>query len=285
MCMFFRSSQPRFARRLTGVSFQDFRSLVKALFNVDDGISRELWSNITFSLDTKGKRVVGSSESYGGVCSASFQHRRLGYYPYARSLQIPRSDFPLSQHHHPQSVQQYPSMHSHIAIVRLLFQFQHPQTSTPRHEQSRPHRLHQRTYLIWGCFWIELLSDSELLVFQYHWPPGRPRVLCLRIFVLMSYVDFTKWQATVLIIVFLYVIPYRILLTLVQLTFLYRPQILNLVQIWLLIPFQPIQHMQFFFLQVYTIMFQIPRALIFTRHFDIADFVQDSPKGYQKQGK
>ena len=82
MCMFFRSLQPRFARRLTGVPFQDFKSLVQILFNVDDGISRELWSNITIFPYTKGKRVFGSSESYEGVCSASFQYRRLGYHPY-----------------------------------------------------------------------------------------------------------------------------------------------------------------------------------------------------------
>ncbi|KAJ9699548.1 hypothetical protein PVL29_008238 [Vitis rotundifolia] len=146
MCMFLRSLHPRFARHLIGVPFQDFRSLVQALFDVDDGISRGLWSDITPSLDTEGRGVVGSFESFGGVCSASFQHRRPGYHPYARSLQIPRSDFPPSQHHYPQPVQQYPFMHSHTATVRPSFQFQRPQTSIPRHEQSRPHRRHQRTY-------------------------------------------------------------------------------------------------------------------------------------------
>ena len=43
MSMFLRSLHPRFARHLTGVPFQDFRSLVQALFDVDDGISRGLW--------------------------------------------------------------------------------------------------------------------------------------------------------------------------------------------------------------------------------------------------
>ena len=43
MSMFFRSLHPRLARHLTGVSFQDFGSLVQALFDVDDGISRGLW--------------------------------------------------------------------------------------------------------------------------------------------------------------------------------------------------------------------------------------------------
>ncbi|KAJ9675477.1 hypothetical protein PVL29_024417 [Vitis rotundifolia] len=142
MCMFLRSLHPRFARHLTGVPFQDFRSLIQALFDVDDGTSRGLWSDITLSLDTEGKGVVGSSKSRGGICFASFQHRRPGYHPYVRSLQIPRSDFPPSQHCHPQSVRQYPSVHSHTVTVRPSFQFQRLQTSIPRHEQSRPHRRH-----------------------------------------------------------------------------------------------------------------------------------------------
>ena len=37
-------------------------------------------------------------------------------------------------------------MHSHTVTVRPSFQFQRPQTSIPRHEQSRPHRQRQRTY-------------------------------------------------------------------------------------------------------------------------------------------
>ncbi|RVW78758.1 hypothetical protein CK203_059330 [Vitis vinifera] len=128
------------------VPFQDFRSLVQALFDVDDGISRGLWSDIIPSPDTEGKRVGGSSEGYGDICSADFQHRRPGYHSYARSLQIPRSDFPLLQHHRPHSVQQYPFVHPHTVTVRPSFQFQRPQTSIPRHERSRPHQRRQRTY-------------------------------------------------------------------------------------------------------------------------------------------
>ncbi|RVX16445.1 hypothetical protein CK203_006115 [Vitis vinifera] len=146
MSMFLRSLHPRFARHLTGVPFQDFRSLVQALFDVDDGISRGLWSDIIPSLDTEMKRVGGSSESYGDICSTDFQHRRPDYHSYARSLQTSRSDFPPLQHRHPHSVQQYPSVHPHTVTVRPSFQFQRPQTSIPRHEQSRPHRRRQRTY-------------------------------------------------------------------------------------------------------------------------------------------
>ncbi|RVW57021.1 hypothetical protein CK203_070513 [Vitis vinifera] len=146
MSMFLRSLHPRFARHLTGVPFQDFRSLVQALSEVDDGISRGLWSDIIPSLDTEGKGVSGSSESYGDVCSADFHHRRPDYHPYARSLQIPRSDFSPLPHRHPHSAQQYPSVHPHTVTVRPSFHFRRPQTSIPRHEQSRPHRRRQRTY-------------------------------------------------------------------------------------------------------------------------------------------
>nr|CAN70565.1 hypothetical protein VITISV_035222 [Vitis vinifera] len=146
MSMFLRSLHPRFARHLTGVPFRDFRSLVQALIDVEDGISRGLWSDIILSSDTEREGVGGSSESYGDVCSADFQHRRPGYHSYARSLQIPRSDFPHLQHRHPHPVQLYPSTHPHAVMVRPSFQFQRPQTGIPRHEQSRPHRRCQRTY-------------------------------------------------------------------------------------------------------------------------------------------
>ncbi|RVW85543.1 hypothetical protein CK203_044082 [Vitis vinifera] len=215
MGMFLRSLHPRFARHLTGVPFQDFRSLVQALLDVDDGLSRGLWSDIIPSPDTEGKGVGGSSEGYGGICSADFQYRRLGYHPYARSLQIPRSDFPPLQHRHPHSVQQYPSVHPHTVTVRPSFHFQRPQTSIPRHEQSRPHRRRQRTYSDLGMPLdkaFERLRSTGVLV------PLAPRPLPSTLpprFVLTSSVHFTRWQATVLIIVLLYVIPYRILLTVV----------------------------------------------------------------------
>ncbi|RVW28282.1 hypothetical protein CK203_099932 [Vitis vinifera] len=89
-----------FAQHLTGVPFQDFRSLVQALIDVDDGISKGLWSDIIPSSDTEGKGVGGSSESYGDT---------------------PRSDFPPLQHRHPHPVQQYPSVHPHTVTLRPSF--------------------------------------------------------------------------------------------------------------------------------------------------------------------
>ena len=58
-------------------------------------------------------------------------------------------------------------MHPHAVTVRPLSQFQRPQTSIPRQEQSRPHRRHHRTYSdlgmpLDGAF--ELLRSTGFLV-------------------------------------------------------------------------------------------------------------------------
>ncbi|XP_034672454.1 uncharacterized protein LOC117904033 [Vitis riparia] len=53
--MVLRSLQPRIARHIVGVPFADFGSLVLALYDVEDGISRGLWKNSSPS-DIKGKK-------------------------------------------------------------------------------------------------------------------------------------------------------------------------------------------------------------------------------------
>ncbi|RVW62619.1 hypothetical protein CK203_059562 [Vitis vinifera] len=215
MSMFLRSLHPRFARHLTGVPFQNFRSLVQALLDVDDGLSRGLWSDIIPSSDTEREGVV--------------DHLRA----------METSDFPPLQHRHPHPVQLYPSTHPHAVMVRPSFQFQRPQTGIPRHEQSRPHRRHQRTYSDLGCLWIELLSDSDLLM------AGHRTDYCASL------------RHTI-----------QDLIDSGAVSFPYRLQTLILVQICLLIPFQLSPHMQFLLLRAYTIIFWTPRALIFTRHFE-----------------
>ncbi|RVW32228.1 Cytochrome f [Vitis vinifera] len=198
-------------------------SLVQALLDVDDGLSRGLWSDITPSPDTEGKELVD----------------------HMRAMEIPRSDFPPLQHHHPHSVQQYPSVHPHTVTVRPSFQFQRPQTSIPRHEQSRPHRRRQRTYSDLGMPLdraFERLRSTGVLV------PLAPRPLPSTLpprFRAHEFCAFHQMAGHRTDIVLLYVIPYRILLT-VMLSFslgcIYR-------------------HVE------------TPRALIFTRHFDIAYLV------------
>ncbi|RVW37592.1 hypothetical protein CK203_074002 [Vitis vinifera] len=146
------------------VPFQDFRSLVQALFDVDDGISRGLWSDIIPSSDTEMKGVGGSFESYGDVCSADFQHRRPGYHPHARSLQTSRSDS------HPYSIVILIQFSSTLLCILILSRCDlHFSFSVHRlvsHDMSSlvPIGDIRGLTLIWGCLWIELLSDSDLLV-------------------------------------------------------------------------------------------------------------------------
>ena len=53
--MIMRSLQPRFARHLMGFPHTDFRSLVQALYGIEEGISRGLWADSSPS-DLKGKK-------------------------------------------------------------------------------------------------------------------------------------------------------------------------------------------------------------------------------------
>ncbi|RVX01559.1 hypothetical protein CK203_017492 [Vitis vinifera] len=57
--MVLRNLQPRFARRLVGIPFQDLRSLVQAAFSVEEAIARGLWTDTTPSPDSKGKKLIG----------------------------------------------------------------------------------------------------------------------------------------------------------------------------------------------------------------------------------
>ncbi|RVX05251.1 hypothetical protein CK203_020142 [Vitis vinifera] len=111
-----------------------------------------------------GEGVSGSSESYGDVCSADFHHRRPDYHPYARSLQILRSDFSPLQHRHPHSAQQYPSVHPHTVTVRPSFHFRVHRLVSHDMSSLVPIGDVRGLILIWRCLWIELLSDSELLM-------------------------------------------------------------------------------------------------------------------------
>ena len=56
--MVLRSLQPKIARHMVGVPFADFGSLVLALYDVEDDISRGLWTDSSPS-DVKGKKPSG----------------------------------------------------------------------------------------------------------------------------------------------------------------------------------------------------------------------------------
>ena len=72
--MVLRNLQPRFARRLVGIPFQDLRSLVQAAFSIEEAIARGLWTDTTLSPDSKGKKPIGSSSRSGEVDAISYQY-------------------------------------------------------------------------------------------------------------------------------------------------------------------------------------------------------------------
>ena len=60
--MVLRSLQPRIARHVVRVPFTDFGSLVLTLYDVEDDISRGLWTDSSPS-DVKGKKPFGGQRS------------------------------------------------------------------------------------------------------------------------------------------------------------------------------------------------------------------------------
>ena len=66
--MFVRSLQPRFARHLIGSRHTDFGTLLQALYDIEDGISRGLWVESSLT-DPKGKRPLGGPRSDVGAIS------------------------------------------------------------------------------------------------------------------------------------------------------------------------------------------------------------------------
>ena len=89
--------QPRFARRLVGILFQDLRSLVQATFSVEKAIARGLWIDATPSIDSKGKKPFGSSSRLGEVGAISYQHRRPAHHSLYRPPTV-RAHFPHPQY-------------------------------------------------------------------------------------------------------------------------------------------------------------------------------------------
>ncbi|RVW24845.1 Retrovirus-related Pol polyprotein from transposon 297 [Vitis vinifera] len=90
--MVLRSLQPRIARHVVGVPFADFGSLVMALYDVEDGISRGLWANSSSS-DVKGKKpFIGPRSTEVGAISSSSQR------PLRRHQPIPQFSEPHSSY-------------------------------------------------------------------------------------------------------------------------------------------------------------------------------------------
>ncbi|RVW60356.1 Transposon Ty3-I Gag-Pol polyprotein [Vitis vinifera] len=90
--MVLRSLQPRIARHVVGAPFTDFGSLVMALYDVEDGITRGLWADSSPS-DVKGKKpFIGPRPTEVGAISSSSQR------PFRRHQPIPQFSEPHSSY-------------------------------------------------------------------------------------------------------------------------------------------------------------------------------------------
>ena len=85
--MVLRSLQPRIARHVVGAPFTDFGSLVMALYDVEDGISRGLWTDSSPS-DVKGKKpFVGQRSTDVSTISSSSQRPPRRHQPIPQLLE------------------------------------------------------------------------------------------------------------------------------------------------------------------------------------------------------
>ncbi|WKA04767.1 hypothetical protein VitviT2T_022774 [Vitis vinifera] len=95
--MVLRSLQPRIARHVVGVPFADFGSLVMALYDVEDGISRGLWADSSPS-DVKGKKpFVGPRPTDVSAISSSSQ-RPLRLHQLTPQFSEPHSSYASHQY-------------------------------------------------------------------------------------------------------------------------------------------------------------------------------------------
>ncbi|XP_059596905.1 uncharacterized protein LOC100853045 [Vitis vinifera] len=83
--MVLRSLQPRIARHVVGVPFADFGFLVMALYDVEDGISRGLWTDSSPS-DIKGKKPFVGPADVSAIGSSSQRPPRR-YQPVSQLLE------------------------------------------------------------------------------------------------------------------------------------------------------------------------------------------------------
>ena len=136
--MVLRNLQPRFARRLVGIPFQDLRSLVHAAFSVEEAMARGLWTDTAASPDSKGKKLIGPLTRSGEVGAISYQHRRPAHHSAYRSP-IVRAPFSLPQYQYQLDYAQEP----YIAQTSMQPRPPHPRAAThppPRPYTQRPPR-------------------------------------------------------------------------------------------------------------------------------------------------
>ena len=95
--MVLRSLQPRISRHVVGVPLIDFGSLVSALYDVEDGISRGLWTDSSLS-DIKGKKPFVGQRSVDVSAIGSSSQRPLRCHQPILQLSEPHSSYAPHQY-------------------------------------------------------------------------------------------------------------------------------------------------------------------------------------------
>ncbi|RVW67287.1 hypothetical protein CK203_065055 [Vitis vinifera] len=130
--MVLRNLQPRFARRLVGIPFQDLRSLVHAAFSVEEAMARGLWTDTATSPDSKGKKLIGPLTRSGEVGAISYRHQRPAHH-FAYRPPTVRAPFSLPQCQYQLDYAQEP----YIAQTSMQPRPPHPRAAT--HPPPRPY--------------------------------------------------------------------------------------------------------------------------------------------------
>ncbi|RVW30128.1 hypothetical protein CK203_083243 [Vitis vinifera] len=130
--MVLRNLQPRFARSLVGIPFQDLRSLVQAAFSVEEAIARGLWTDTTPSPDSKGKKLIGPLTRSGEVGAISYQHQRPAHHSAYRPPTV-KAPFSLPQYQYQLDYAQEP------CIAQTSMQSRPPHLRAATHPPPRPY--------------------------------------------------------------------------------------------------------------------------------------------------
>ena len=117
--MVLRNLQPRFAKCLVGIPFQDLKSLVHATFSVEEAIVRGLWTDIAHPPDNKGKKPVGSSCRFGEVDTISYQNQRPAHHSPYKPPTVRAHFFHLHYQYHPVYIQR------NLTLLRLACNHDH----------------------------------------------------------------------------------------------------------------------------------------------------------------
>ena len=159
--MVLRDLQSRFARNFVGIPIQDLKSLARVAFTVEEAIARGLWTDTAPPPNSKGKKLVGSSNRFGEVDTISYQYQRPTHHSLYR-LSIIRAHFSHPQYQYQPIYVQQP----YITQTSLQPWPPYPRATTPP-PLDHMHRGPARQFALLGMTLtraFEKLKDTGVIV-------------------------------------------------------------------------------------------------------------------------